>query len=176
MAKIPSSTSRATIWAASPPSSPYPIPGWQSRVQGCFRAALTETAAASFTVRPTISLEPESPDIGQEVTVTGHGFAANSTYRSNSMTSPYPTHRLPMTSAASPIPSRCRKRSSIQTHHHRHRQAATPPDPACHWKASHHQRQTLPRPSGEAAGSALSLSPSTGLRSPTPAASTTPWR
>jgi hypothetical protein len=44
-----------------------------------FGAALTEYAAASFNIRPTISLEPDAPEIGQEVTVTGHGFAANST-------------------------------------------------------------------------------------------------
>ena len=47
--------------------------------KAAFGGALTESAAANFNVRPTISLDPGAPEIGQEVTVTGHGFAANST-------------------------------------------------------------------------------------------------
>jgi len=47
-----------------------------------FEAAAKSTtlakATASFEVVPGISLEPEFPGIGQEVTITGHGFAASS--------------------------------------------------------------------------------------------------
>jgi hypothetical protein len=38
----------------------------------------TETAEATVTVGPYVTMEPENPVVGTEVTVTGHGFTANS--------------------------------------------------------------------------------------------------
>ncbi len=63
-------------------SAPFIIPettAGNHDFKAIFGGALAESAAASFNVRPTISLDPELPEIGQEVTVTGHGFAINST-------------------------------------------------------------------------------------------------
>jgi len=39
---------------------------------------LSEYTAASFEVKPAVSLEPKSPEVGQKVTLTGSGFAASS--------------------------------------------------------------------------------------------------
>ena len=39
---------------------------------------LSEYAVASLEVKPAISLEPKSPEVGQKVTLTGSSFAANS--------------------------------------------------------------------------------------------------
>jgi hypothetical protein len=63
-------------------STPFTVPNTTAgshEFKAIFGTALAEYAAASFTVRPTISLEPEAPEIGQDVTVSGHGFAADST-------------------------------------------------------------------------------------------------
>ncbi len=63
-------------------AAPFTIPNspaGQHEFNGSFGAGTTEYAAGSVTVRPMITLNPENPDIGQEITVAGNGFAAANT-------------------------------------------------------------------------------------------------
>lgn len=53
-------------------------PAGQHEFTGTFGMATTDTATGSLTVGPMITLDPDSPDIGQDVTVAGNGFAPKS--------------------------------------------------------------------------------------------------